>query len=191
LCKRLQLLLFFLAVSTLGFVACGSGGSEESKVEEVIEIAAESSDPADCQKLQTQTFTEQASHESGGGATKRCEEEAVKGEGVEAATVSKVKVKGSKATAEVALKGGILDGQAVEVALIKSADGWRLDEITEFSKFDESKLIEVLEREHEGNSPKFASCFIEAFNEGGEKEVEQLLLAPAAEEVEGVAKRCA
>lgn len=186
-----------LLLAALAVVACGSGSSQESKVEEVIETAAATNDPADCEKLQTQGFTEQASHESGGGAVSRCEEEAVKREGVEGATVSNVEVSanGSRAKAEVALKGGTLNGQTVEVVLVKSGDQWKLDEIVEFTKFDEPVLIEGLERELENGagkvSPKFAACFVEAFNEGGKSEVEELLLAPAAEEVEGVAKRCA
>ncbi len=193
--QRLLLLPCLLVLAALAFVACGSGSSEESKVEEAIEVAAASNDPADCKKLQTQKFTEQASHESGGGAVARCEEEAEEGEGVEAAAVSNVKVNGAKATAQAALRGGTLNGQTLEVALVKSGDQWKLDEIVEFTKFDEPKLIESLEREFERNSrevsAKFATCFVEAFNEGGKQEVEELLLAPAAEEVEGVAKRCA
>lgn len=193
--KRLLLLACLLVIPALALVACGSGSSEDSKVEEVIEGAAASNDPADCKKLQTQKFTEQASHEAGGGAVTRCEEEAVEREGAEAATVSEVKVDGSKATAKVALRGGTLNGQAVEVALVKSGNQWKLDEIVEFTKFDEPKLIEGLEREFAGNSNKvsaeFATCFTEAFDEGGEQEVEELLLSPASEEVEGVAKHCA
>lgn len=193
--KRLLLLPCLLILVAITLAACGSGSSEESKVEEAIETAAASNDPADCRKLQTQQFTEQASHESGAAAVKQCEEEAEKGEGVEAAAVSNVKVEGSKATARAALKGGTLDGQTVEVALIKSGDQWKLDEIVEFIRFDEPKMLEGLERELEKSSgevsPRFSSCFVEALKEGGQREVEELLLSPASGEIEGVAKRCA
>jgi hypothetical protein len=195
LAKRLLLLPCFLALAALAFVACGSGGSDASKVEEVIETAAASNDPADCKRLQTQTFTEQATHESGSGAVRACEEEAEKGEGVEAATPSKVEVNDPRATADAALEGGTLNGQTVEVTLVKAGGQWKLDEIAGFAGFDESKLIEGLEREFEEKSgelsAKFHACFIESFNEGGKQEVEELLLAPASEEVEGVAKHCA
>jgi hypothetical protein len=70
-----------------------------------------------------------------------------------------------------------------------------LNEIVEFTKFDEPKLIEGLEKtlEEDGRkvSAKFAACFTYSLREGGEQEVEELLLIPAAEELEGVAKRCA
>lgn len=192
--KRLLLLPCFLVLAGILLAACGS--SDEAEVKAAIEKSATTTDPADCKKLQTQEFTEQASHESGGGAMGRCEEEAREGEGIEAAAVSNVKVDGAKATARVALRGGTLDGQVVEVALVKSGDQWKLDEIVEFIEFDEPKLMEGLEDEFKGNSSKvstkkFAACFVEAFNEGGKQEVEELLLAPAAVEVEGVSKRCA
>lgn len=192
--KRLLFLPCLLIFCALAFAACGSGASEESKVEEVIETAAASNDPADCKRLQTLQFTEQASHESAA-AVGRCEEEAERGEGVEAATVSDVEVDGSNATAKATLSGGTLDGQTVEVSLVKSSDQWKLNEIVEFIKFDEPKLIERLEGElEEGSgkvSVKFAKCFVESLKDGGQQEVEELLLSPASEEIEGVAQHCA
>jgi hypothetical protein len=192
--KRILLLPCLLIFCGLAFAACGGGGSEEGEVEEVIETAAASSDPADCKRLQTLQFTEQASHETAA-ALVRCEEEAERDEGVEAATASDVQVDGSNATAKVTLRGGLLDGQTVEVSLVKSGDQWKLSEIVGFIKFDESKLIERLEGELEESSGKvsvkFASCFVESLKEGGQREVEELLLSPASEEVEGVARHCA
>ena len=82
------------------------------------------------------------------------------------------------------------------VALVKSGDQWKLDEIVEFSKFDEPQLIENLERELERNSgevsTKFATCFVEAFSEGGRRARSKncYSLRPP-KSVEGVAKRCA
>jgi hypothetical protein len=192
--ERLIFLLGLLASLALLLAGCGNSSSEESKVEEVIKTAAASKDPADCRKLQSQEFTEQAWHESGSGAVTQCEEKTEGSEGVEAATVSSVKVHGSTATAEATLSGGTLDGQTVAVALVKPNDQWKLNEIVEFTRFDEAKLIEGLERGLESGSgkvsTKFATCFVEAFNQGGKREIEELLLTPASEEVEGVAKRC-
>jgi hypothetical protein len=193
--ERLVLLLGLLAFFALTLAGCGSSSSEEGKVEEVIETAAASNDPADCRKLQSQEFAEQAWHESGDGAVTQCEEKTGGSGGVEAATVSGVKVNGSTATAEATLSGGTLDGQTVAVALAKADDQWKLNEIVEFTRFDESRLIEGLEGGLESNSAKvstkFATCFVEAFDQGGKREIEELLLTPASEEVEGVAKRCA
>ncbi len=183
-----------LALSVLALAACG-GSDEAGEVEEVIEAAAASSDPANCTKLQAQGLTEQFSQEAGDGAVKLCEKEAREEGGVEAATVSNVNVQDARATAKATLEGGKFDGQMVELKLGKSGDQWKLDEIVGFVKFDEQKLIESLEREFEENagevSANFAPCFIEHFNEGGEQEVEELLLAPGSGEVEGVARLCA
>lgn len=69
----------------------------------------------------------------GAEAVKTCEKEASEESGAESASVSNVEVDGSKATADVALTGGSLDGQGVEVALVKQGDQWKLDEITGFT----------------------------------------------------------
>jgi hypothetical protein len=142
--KRLLLLPCLLVLSALAIAACGSS-SDEGEVEEVIEASVTSTDPADCKKLQTQQFMEQTSRESGAVAVKKCEEEAENDEGADSAEISEVTIDGDVATAETALSGGSLDGQAVEVALVKDGAQWKLDEVVKFTAFDHAKLIEVLE----------------------------------------------
>lgn len=191
LCRRFLFLLCLLVLSALALGACGGGGSDESQVEEVTETAAASNDPVNCRNQQTQKFTEQAWNESGGGAVSQCEEEAEKRERTEVAPVSEVEVDGSKATVKTELRGGILSGQRVKVELIKTGDQWKLNEIVGFTRFDERKLIENFEKKSNDASAKFASCFLEHFDEGGAQEVKELLLYPPNEEIEEVAKLCA
>lgn len=193
--KRLLLLPCILILSALAFAACGSGGGDEGEVEEVIETSATSNDPADCKKLNTQQFMEQTTQESGKTAVKKCEEEAKEGEGAKSVSVSAVEVDGSDATAEAALSGGNLDGQTLEVALVKDGDQWKLDEVVEFTKFNQAKLVEVLE---EGLSepgseidPKFAACVIDAFKQGSQAEVEDLLFGGSSGTLEKVFEACA
>ncbi len=193
--KRPLLLPCILILSALALAACGSSGnSDESKVEEVIETSATSTDPADCTKLQTQKFVEQTTQENGKAALKSCEEEAEKEEGSESAKVSNVEVEGSSATADVALTGGGFDGQTVEVALVKEGDQWKLNEVTKFVKLDQAKLVETFEREFSKPSselsPKLAACFTEAFEEASQAEVEELLLSGSTEALEEVAVHC-
>ncbi len=89
---------------------------------------------------------EQTTQESGSTKqSKTCEEEANEEEGAEIGQRLGVEVDGSNATAEAALSGGNLDGQDLEVALVKDGDQWKLDEVADFTKFDQTKLIEVLE----------------------------------------------
>ena len=193
--KRLLLLPCILILSALALAACGSSSGDEGEVEEAIEASATSTDPADCKKLNTQEFMEQTTQESGGAAVKQCEEEAKDGEGAKSVSVSNVEVDGSDATAEAALSGGNLDGQTLEVALVKDGTQWKLSEVVEFTKFNQAKLVEVLE---EGLSepssevdPKFASCVIDAFKQGSQEEVEELLFGGSSGTLEEVFETCA
>ncbi|HEY0391444.1 MAG TPA: hypothetical protein VGC63_07035 [Solirubrobacterales bacterium] len=191
---RPLLLSCILIFSTLAFAACGGGGDETGTVEEVIETSATTTDPADCKKLETQQFIEQISQESGAAAVKECEEEAENQEGSKSVSVTNVAVKGSSATAEAALKGGSLDGQTVEVELVKDGDQWKMDEVVKFTKFNQAKLAGVFERElSKGSSelsPRLANCFVEAFKSGSQAEVEELLLSGSAKALEEVAEAC-
>jgi spermidine/putrescine-binding protein len=193
LSKRL-LLPCLIIVSTLALAACGSSGDETSKVEEAVEIAATTTDPADCTKLQTQNFMEQTSQETGNAAVKSCEEEAEEEENASAATVANAEVNGSDATAEVTLSGGkSLSGQTLEVALVKDDDQWKMNEVIKFTKFDHDKLIETFEREINGSdegSSKFATCFLKAFEEANQAEVEKLLFHSNGKGFEEIARDC-
>lgn len=192
--KRLLLLPCILLLAALALAACGGSGGDDGEIEEVIETSATTTDPADCKKLNTQGFMEQTTQESGSTAVKRCEEEAEEGEGAKSVSVSAVEVDGSDATAEAALSGGNLDGQTLEVALVKDGDQWKLNEVVEFTKFNQAKLVEVLEKglaepSSEAN-PKFAGCVIDAFKQGSQKEVEELLFGGASGTLEEVFEAC-
>jgi hypothetical protein len=191
---HLSLLPALLLVLALGLSACGGGGSsDESKIEEAIEGSA-SSDPAACTKYQTQAFVEQTSEGTGKAAIKECEEEAENGEAPESASVSNVEVNGSKATAEAALTGSIFDGQAVEIALVKEGDQWKMNEISKFTKFNQAKLVESFKKELAKASdevkPKFAACFIEAFEEADQGQIEEMLFGGNEKAFEEIAKNC-
>jgi spermidine/putrescine-binding protein len=192
--KRLLLLPCILILSALALTACGSSGGEDGEIEEVIETSATTTKPADCKKLNTQQFMEQTTQESGNAAVKECEEEAKQGEGAKSVSVSAVEVEGSDATAEAALSGGNLDGQTLEVALVKDGNQWKMNEVVEFTKFDQAKLVKGLEASlSEASSevdPKFASCVIEAFKQDSQAEVEELLFGNSPKALEEVFEAC-
>jgi hypothetical protein len=192
--KRLLLLPCILILSALSFTACGSSGGDEGEIEEAIEVSATTTNPADCKKLNTQQFMEQTTQESGDAAVEECEEEAKEDEGSESVSVSKVEVDGSDATAVAALSGGRLDGQALKLALVKDGDQWKLDEVVEFTKFNQAKLIEVLEEglAEPGSEvdPKFGGCIIEAFKQGSQAEVEELVFGKSPQALEEVFEAC-
>ncbi|HMC50820.1 MAG TPA: hypothetical protein VKH20_09245 [Solirubrobacterales bacterium] len=192
--KRLLLLPCILILSALVFAACGSSGGDDGEIEEVIETSATSTDPADCKKLNTQQFVEQTTQESGNAAVKECEKEAKEEEGAKSVSVSVVEVNGSDATAEAALSGGNLDGQTLELALVKDGDQWKLNEVVKFTKFDQGKLVGSLEASlAEASSevdPKFARCVIEHFKQGSQPEVEELLFGNSPKALEEVFEAC-
>ncbi len=193
--KRLLLLPCILILSALALAACGSGSGEEGEVEETIEISATSTDPADCKKLETQQFMEQISQESGAAAVEACERDAKEEKGAKSVSVAEVEVDGSSATAEAALTGGSLDGQTVEVGLVKTGDRWQMNEVVKFTEFDQGKLVEGLEerlsKQSSGVDPKFAACAIEAFKEGSQAEVEGLFFGSASGALEELFQACA
>jgi hypothetical protein len=194
LLKHRLVLACLLVVSAVALAACGSGNSDESQIEEAVETSATSTDPADCTKLATQTFVEQTTQSEGAEAVKACEKEASEETGAKSAAVSNIEVDGSKATADAALTGGGLDGQEVEVALVKEGDQWKLDEIPGFTKFDQAKVIETLERELAKPSNEVsksdAACITKSFEEAPAAEFEEALLSPSSEGFEEIAGGC-
>jgi hypothetical protein len=192
--KRRLVFSCLLLVSVFALVACGSGNGDESKIEEAIETSATSKDPADCKKLSTQHFMEQTTRSEGAEAVKECEKNASNGEGAKSVEVSEVEVDGSKATADAALTGGSFDGQTLEVALVKENDQWKLDELAGFVKFDEAKVVGILESQFDepssGVSKSQASCIVEAFEEAPQAEFEEALLSGASKGFEEIAEGC-
>lgn len=191
--KRLLLVPSVLVVFSFALAGCGSSSDETSEVEDVIVTSATTTDPADCGKLQTQQFMEQISRESGDDAVESCEADAEDDEGVSDADVSAVELDGSDATAEATLTGGGLDGQTVEVALIKDGDQWKMDEVVKFTDFDQEHLVEGLEKELSDTNKseaKFASCFIEAFKGASEAQVEELIFGKSPQALEEVFELC-
>ena len=191
--KRCFALTCLLVFSALALIACGSSG-EDSQIEEAIETSATTTNPADCTKLNTQQFMEQTTQESGKAAVAKCEEEAEAEEGAESVSVSNVEASDSSATAEAALTGGALNGQTLEVELVKSGEQWQLNEVVKFTEFDRAKLVEFVEEEFtpsaNGLSPKLAGCFVEAFQEDSQAEIEELLWSGSGEGFEEIAEAC-
>lgn len=186
--KRLLLVPCILLLSALAFAACGSGSGSgnEGEVEEVIETSATSTDPADCKKLQTQRFMEQISQERGAAAVKACEEEDKNEESADSVSVANVEVSDSSAAAEAAFSGGNLDGQTVEVELVKDGGQWKMKEVIRFTEFDQGNLVEGLEavllKDPSEVNLGFAHCVIDAFKQGSQPEVEDLLFGGGLEE---------
>jgi ABC-type glycerol-3-phosphate transport system substrate-binding protein len=191
---HLALLPALLLALALGLAACGGGGeSDEDKITNTIETAATSTDPAVCKETQTQAFMEQTSGGSGGAAVKECEKEAESGESnPKSVTVSKVKVNGEDATANVAFEGGNFDGQTAEVALVEE-EGWKLNELTGFARFDATQLVANLAAQLEKEpeiEPQVASCIVEGLEEAPDEELEALVIENNTQPIVELAESC-
>ena len=193
--KRCLVLSALLIASALAFAACGSSGSsDEDQIVEAIETSATSTNPADCSKFSTQAFMEQSTSETGQKAVKSCEEEASESDNAESVDVSEVEVEGSKATADAAVTGSSLGGQTVTISLVKEGDQWKLDQITGFAAFDQSKLVKAFETELTKPSSELSqaqtSCILEALEEASQEEFEELLLSGSSEPLGELVESC-
>jgi predicted small secreted protein len=194
--KRLLLLPCLLLALALALSACGgsSGGGDEGEIEKAIETSATSTDPAACKEFSTQQFMEQSTGSEGAAAVKECEATATEEEEAESAEVAEVEVNGSEATAEATLVGGPLDGQAVEIALLKEGSTWKLNEIVGFTKLDQKALAATLGgklKEEGGEVAELAPCIEEAFTEDEQSEVEELIISGSSTPLEELAEECA
>ena len=178
--KKLLLPIFVLAAA-LALVACGSSESDEDKIVSLIEKGSTSTDPADCEALQTVNFMEQGNEGEGKEAVEECEEDAKDESGTpDSVEVSEVEIEGSEATANAAIKGGSFDGQTVIFNLVEEDGDWKLNEIEGFAKLDREKLIGAFEESLEEAKPpveeELAECVIEGTEESSDSELEELVL---------------
>jgi hypothetical protein len=197
--KRQLLLpcLLLVLVSAVALSACGgsSGGSgDETQIEEAIETSATSTNPkAACAEFSTQQFMEQSTSTEGAAAVKQCEENAKEEQGAESVDISEVEVEGSEATADVALTGGSLDGQGLEIALVKEGSDWKLNELVGFTELDATALAESLGtslKEEGGEAAELASCIEEKFEVREQSEIEELVISGSTKPIEELVEEC-
>jgi hypothetical protein len=194
--KRHLLLPCLLLVSALALVACGgsSGGSgDESQIEAAIETSATSTKPSACKEFSTQQFMEQSTSTEGAAAVKQCEENATEEDGAESVDISEVEVDGSEATADVALTGGSLGGQGLEIALIKEGSDWKLNELVGFIELDPTALAESLGtslKKEGGEAAELAPCIEEKFEVAEQSEIEELVISGSTQPIEELVEEC-
>ncbi len=179
--KRHLFLSVFLVVSALAFAACGGSGSNEAQIEDAIQTAATSTDPANCEALSTLAFMEQTEAEQGQAAIKACEADAKDGSNnPDTVTVTNVEVDGSTATADAAFTGGSFDGQTLTLALVQEDGDWKLDQIKGFAKFDKAALLAALHdqlvAEPDPLSESQAACMVSKLGQESDAQIQELLI---------------
>jgi hypothetical protein len=178
-----------LAVAAVALVpavaACGGEGDDASaEIEETIVASVTTDDPADCLRLYTTRFWERRSGQLGQAGIRFCEQQVLDQSGAEdpkAVTVADVEVRGQTARADAGFSGSSLDGQTVEMGLVREEEGWKVDELIGFVGLDREKLIDRLSAEmHDGSGgalrPRLARCLTEQFESLDDGDLEALTL---------------
>lgn len=194
--KRALVPLALLVLAAATVTACGGGQSDEDKIVGVIEAAETTTDPGNCTELQTQRFNDQVTQRSGKAGTKACEAEAREGQAqAKSVKVSNVSVNDEKATAEVEFKGGPLDSQTLDVALVQADGNWKLDHVEGLADYDGKALGKAFEARFEeapeGLSPKQARCISHKIAVSSEAEAEELLFGGSSQPIVKLAESCA
>jgi hypothetical protein len=178
---RLVAIFAITVLAPIALAACGSSGNsdDENQITDAITKAATSGDPAACTEVQTQRFTEQTSG-GGGDAVKSCEKDAADSAS-STVKVSNIKVDGDTATAEAKLTGGFVDGQTLDVNLVKDGDQWKLDQLTGFADFDREAFLKSVLAEVTKDPSATAqalACLKVQFDKASDESLEQILLSP-------------
>lgn len=139
-----------LAVSPLALAACGGGSDlssdDQDQITKTVQFAAVSGDPKACTQAQTQAFTEQTTGGTGAAAVKQCEKDAADTP-ADSVDVTNIDGDSDSATADANFKGGVFDGQTIQVELVKDGDQWKLDKAVKFESFDRDAFVAGLKQE--------------------------------------------
>ena len=125
-------------VGLLALAACGGGGEDAKAVKANVERFF-ASDPRGC-TVETQRMVrntqDSATTDEAIASCRRREQQRQSGRQAgtpfapsRGAAVSEVSIDGAKATAKAKLQGGDLDGQKLDVGLVKQNDVWKIDRI--------------------------------------------------------------
>jgi hypothetical protein len=166
------------------FASCGGGAAagDEEALEKMIDASLVETGPESCLKFSTLHFLEGTNDMEGEAAVKACEEAALDPlvEQPKKVDVSRIDVEGGSATALVAVKGSVLDGQKVRYAFVERDDRWKFDEWLGFVDLDPARLILEVGRDGllRAESPweaKNVACWIGRMERMSDQELEDLL----------------
>lgn len=199
---RLAILVLAALAAAMVLAACGDdedngdagASAEEREIVDVITTSVTSTDPADCTRLQTQAFAEQANFETGEAAIRDCEEEAADtSDDPESVEVTNVAVDGTAATADVSFTGSVLDGSTVSVSLLEEGEQWKLDRLDDIPEFDGDAFRREFAAQlpAEGDvPPQVSDCIVAAFEEASDEEIKSAFLSGDEQELIGLFGRC-
>lgn len=182
--------------SSLALVSCG-GSEEVSAIEATIVASAKTESPADCTRLHTQAYLEQAFKLEDGAAVEVCEESA--GDSIPddpgTVTVFDVDVDGDAATAGARFVGGGNDGQTMRYGLVRRGGAWKLDRLLRFIRLDAEKLVLEFRRAgmYEATSREdveFVDCVTDLLEQMDDEELEAFFVDYGPDETRAMAESC-
>jgi hypothetical protein len=166
----------------IGLAGCGGSNSGEAgAVAAAIKRASATRNPADCARLETQRFLDQTELANGKAALQSCRDDARDGSGNPRSTkVSNVTVTGGTAHARAAFEGGNLDGQALNLRLVKQGGGWKLDHMDSFASFDRTRFLHAtrssLQRPPQALPEAAVGCIVGRFSALSDGELQAVFL---------------
>lgn len=188
------------ALVVLGLAGCGWGGSDgegesdDQKVKTTIKAALTSTGAAACAESRTIAFMEETSSETGAAAERECEKSVQRGEGLpDTVAISKIKVDGEEATAEVAFQGGDGDGLVLDVALVEEDGTWKVNEFLGVARLDRdrfvNRIIEGVEREGAATTAQLR-CLSGALHELSDPQFERAVLGGGNSLTDEIIEEC-
>jgi hypothetical protein len=179
---HLGVLVAALALATAALSACGSSNdnsADNDQITATITKSATSGDPAVCTELQTPAFNAQTNG-GNGDPTKACEKQAAD-TAAKSVDVTNIKIDGDKATADVAATGSILNGQTIEVGLVKEGSQWKLDKVDSFTAFNRDAFIkgfEALITKDPKTPASVATCIQQQAQSATDEQLRAVILTP-------------
>jgi hypothetical protein len=194
--------MFLTACGDSGAGGAGAGGgaqqagegAEDGQIEAAIRAVAFSDKPTKCAETMTQGFLEQSTKKTGKAALKSCKAEA--GDATndpKSVAISKIVVRGSRASADAGFTGGGFNGQTMSIALIRDGDRWKVDQLTGFAELDKAALAETYGEQLEGGGlkPEQVKCIVRGLETAPAAEIEKLMLGRSSTPFVEFAERCA
>lgn len=136
-----------IAIGVVAFLLLSGGDdapSEEDKVKETAEEIIKSDDKSGCTELATREFLQKVTGESGSAAVEACEATSSEPFG-DSAEIEEPEVTGDKAVVEATLEGGQLDGETIEMSLVKEGEDWKIDELVRNDLIEGDKATQTVE----------------------------------------------
>ena len=89
-------------------------------------------------------------------------------------------VNGNSATAKASFTGSILDGQTLDLTLVKENGKWKLDSVKGFASFDRDKFTAAFEKEvttgPNAAPPQAVACIKKQFDSATDAQLQAVIL---------------